>query len=119
MDLTAFDAAEIDHVLELDLPQANVIEDEEQIPARQSATGQQAWRHLELRRHRLGCGNAHDGDLSRACAMAAPYVCFTDPPYNVPIAGFVSGKGRSQHREFVQGTGEMSPDEFTASWPRL
>jgi hypothetical protein len=36
LDLTAFDAAEIDHVLELDLPQANVIEDEEQIPAVQA-----------------------------------------------------------------------------------
>ena len=40
-------------------------------------------------------------------------VSFIDPPYNVPIAGFVSGKGRNQHREFVQGIGEMSPDEFT------
>jgi hypothetical protein len=33
--------------------------------------------------------------------------------YNVPIAGFVSGKGRNQHREFVQGTGEMSTEQFT------
>jgi DNA methylase len=40
-------------------------------------------------------------------------ISFIDPPYNVPIAGFVSGKGRNQHREFVQGIGEMSPDEFT------
>jgi len=38
---------------------------------------------------------------------------FVDPPYNVPIAGFVSGKGRVQHREFVQGAGELSPDQFT------
>ena len=31
----------------------------------------------------------------------------------MPIAGFVSGKGRNQHREFVQGTGEMSADQYT------
>jgi DNA modification methylase len=41
-------------------------------------------------------------------------MCFVDPPYNVPIAGFVSGKGRVQHREFVQGVGELSADQFTA-----
>jgi hypothetical protein len=32
----------------------------------------------------------------------------------VPIAGFVSGKGRVHHREFVQGTGELTADEFAA-----
>ena len=41
-------------------------------------------------------------------------MCFVDPPYNVPIAGFVSGKGRVQHRDFVQGVGELSADQFTA-----
>jgi DNA modification methylase len=37
---------------------------------------------------------------------------FTDPPYNVPIAGHVSGKGRIQHREFAMGAGEMSPEQY-------
>ena len=32
----------------------------------------------------------------------------TDPPYNVPIAGNVTKGG---HREFVQASGEMTPDE--------
>jgi len=39
---------------------------------------------------------------------------FTDPPYNVPIDGHVSGLGRHQHREFAMASGEMSPDAFTA-----
>jgi DNA modification methylase len=40
-------------------------------------------------------------------------MCFVDPPYNIPVAGFVSGKGRVKHREFVQGVGELSSDQFT------
>jgi DNA modification methylase len=38
---------------------------------------------------------------------------FVDPPYNVPIAGHVSGKGKICHREFAQGSGELSREEFT------
>ncbi len=39
---------------------------------------------------------------------------FTDPPYNVPIDGHVSGLGKVKHREFAMAAGEMSEDEFTA-----
>jgi hypothetical protein len=39
---------------------------------------------------------------------------FSDPPYNVPIAGHVSGLGKIQHREFAMAAGEMSDAEFTA-----
>ena len=39
---------------------------------------------------------------------------FTDPPYNVPIDGHVSGLGRVRHREFAMGVGEMSTAAFTA-----
>ena len=39
---------------------------------------------------------------------------FTDPPYNVPIEGNVSGLGAHQHREFAMATGEMTKEEFTA-----
>ena len=38
---------------------------------------------------------------------------FTDPPYNVAIAGNVSGLGKVKHREFAMASGEMSPHEFT------
>jgi len=39
---------------------------------------------------------------------------FTDPPYNVPIEGHVSGLGGVRHREFAMASGEMSEAEFTA-----
>ena len=38
---------------------------------------------------------------------------FTDPPYNVPIEGHVSGLGKVRHREFAMATGEMTEAEFT------
>ena len=39
-------------------------------------------------------------------------VAFIDPPYNVPIDGHVSGNGKVRHREFAQGVGELTGDEF-------
>jgi len=39
-------------------------------------------------------------------------MAFTDPPYNVPIAGHVGGSGRIKHREFVMASGEMSSEQF-------
>jgi DNA modification methylase len=45
---------------------------------------------------------------------ARAQLVFTDPPYNVPIAGHVGGLGSVQHREFAMASGEMSPSEFTA-----
>jgi DNA modification methylase len=44
----------------------------------------------------------------------AASVCFVDPPYNIKIDGFITGKGRHRHREFVQGAGELSTDEYFA-----
>jgi len=38
---------------------------------------------------------------------------FSDPPYNVPILGNVSGLGAIKHRDFAMGCGEMTPTEFT------
>ena len=37
---------------------------------------------------------------------------FSDPPYNLPIAGNVSGLGKAKHREFAMASGEMSQLEF-------
>lgn len=41
-------------------------------------------------------------------------VGFTDPPFNVPVDGFVSGLGSVRHREFAMASGEMDRDEFTS-----
>ena len=39
---------------------------------------------------------------------------FTDPPWNIPIAGNVSGLGAVKHEDFAMGCGEMSPNQFEA-----
>jgi DNA modification methylase len=69
----------------------------------------------QLGPHRLICGDALDPavvDLLMDGSQAR--MVFTDPPYNVPIVGNVSGLGKVKHREFAQASGEMSKDQFTA-----
>ncbi|MBF0561723.1 MAG: ParB N-terminal domain-containing protein [Alphaproteobacteria bacterium] len=65
--------------------------------------------------HRILCGDARDGDAyRRLLGEDVAQMVFTDPPYNVPIDGHVSGLGRAQHREFAMASGEMSSEQFTA-----
>jgi len=65
--------------------------------------------------HRLICGNSLDsGTYARLLDGERAQMVFTDPPYNVPIEGHVSGLGTAQHREFAMASGEMSEAEFTA-----
>jgi DNA modification methylase len=67
----------------------------------------------QLGRHRLICADARDPDAYRALLAGEQVdLIFTDPPYNVPIDGHVSGLGRVHHREFAMGAGEMSEAAF-------
>jgi 16S rRNA G966 N2-methylase RsmD len=67
-----------------------------------------------LGRHRVLCGNALEGDsYVRVLDGRQAALVFTDPPYNVPIQGHVSGLGTVQHREFAMASGEMSQAAFT------
>jgi DNA modification methylase len=65
-------------------------------------------------RHRIVCDDALDGCAYRTLMDRSPaQVVFTDPPYNVPIDGHVSGKGRVRHREFAMAAGEMDREQYT------
>ncbi len=73
---------------------------------------------FQLGPHRLICGDATDPrGLARLLDGAPPArLVLTDLPYNVPIAGHVSG---GDHREFPMASGEMSDAEsltFNAAW---
>jgi len=46
-------------------------------------------------------------------------MAMADPPYNVAIAGNVSGLGSIRHRDFAMACGEMSKEQFTAFLIRL
>jgi 16S rRNA G966 N2-methylase RsmD len=63
--------------------------------------------------HRLICGDARRRESFTALLSGkAAQLVFVDPPYNVPIRGHVSGKGRIKHREFVQASGEKTSAQF-------
>jgi DNA modification methylase len=64
--------------------------------------------------HRLICGDSTQLETyQRLLGTARAQMVFTDPPYNVPIAGHVGGLGSIRHREFAMASGEMSQAEFT------
>lgn len=64
--------------------------------------------------HRLLCGDARSAsDVSRVCDGMQASLLFSDPPYNVPIDGHVTGLGRIRHREFALASGEMDEAAFT------
>ena len=64
--------------------------------------------------HRIVCGDALDAATyvtlleTRRVAMV-----FSDPPFNVQIAGHVGGNGRVHHSEFAMASGEMTVEAFT------
>lgn len=67
-----------------------------------------------LGEHRLLCGDCRDaGAVDRLFGNDSAQLVLTDPPYNVPIAGHVSGLGQNHHAEFAMGAGEMTDAEFT------
>ena len=111
--LTGFDAPEIDTYLNLDLPDSNVEENGQDVPALQDQAITVPGDIWHLGDHRIGCGSALDvAFVHSVLGQAKADVCFVDPPYNIPVDGFISGKGKNRHREFVQGTGELSADAY-------
>jgi DNA methylase len=115
LELTGFDPPEIDHHINLDLPHANVEENGSDIPAVEVKAVSSLGSIWALGDHRIGCGNATDlSFVSRVLAGRLAHVCFVDPPYNIPVHGFISGKGSHRHREFVEGAGELSTEEYFA-----
>ncbi len=117
LDLSGFEMVEIDMALSIDTPTANTVE-EETLDDIVPAAGPQVAKLGDvfcLGDHKVGCGDARDAAFIRDLAAGKTVACvFSDPPYNVPIDGFVSGLGKTRHREFAMGTGEMSRDQFVA-----
>lgn len=63
--------------------------------------------------HRLLCGDARDpANYKLLMGDDRAQMAITDPPYNVPIDGHVSGLGKTKHEDFQMACGEMSREEF-------
>lgn len=111
LEITGFEAAEIDSLLgDLVDPELDPADD---VPAPKQEAISKTGDLWQLGPHRLLCGDAQSTtDVRRLMgAETATMVC-TDPPYNLPTRR-VQGRGRTKHRNFAQGSGEMSPVEFT------
>lgn len=114
IELTGFDTAEIDILLET--PTINTLDpaDAFQEPDRGKVAATQMGDLWLLGEHRLLCASALEAAAyERLLGSEQAAMVFTDAPYNVPIQGHVSGLGRAKHREFAMASGEMSPEEFT------
>ena len=68
---------------------------------------------FQLGPHRVICGDATDAAVLRLLMEGDPAarLILTDEPYNVPIAGHVTG---GAHREFAMASGEMTAEQFLA-----
>jgi DNA methylase/ParB-like nuclease domain len=65
--------------------------------------------------HRIICADALMSEsYARLLGDERAQMVFTDPPWNIPIAGHVSGLGAVKHGDFAMGCGEMPAKEFEA-----
>jgi DNA modification methylase len=110
IEITGFSPAEIDHVVLGDategLEQGPVEPDPATAVARIGDI-------LQLGPHRIVCRDATDPETVRRLMQGdrPGRLILTDEPYNVKIAGNVTG---GHHREFAMASGEMTDAEFLA-----
>jgi DNA modification methylase len=109
---TGFEIPEIDlRILSLDDEATDTADDFEVVKGLPVSRLGDIW---HLGGHIIRCGSSlepesFDAFPTRVRAAAV----FADPPYNVPINGHVSGRGKNKHREFLQAFGEMTKEGFT------
>jgi len=116
VELTGFETAEIDLLLDEALEAAGLTPaTDDDVPEKPNGPPTSRLGDLWLLgKHRLLCGDARDpASYATLLGGKTADLVFTDPPYNVPINGHVSGNGRVRHREFAMASGEMSEPEFT------
>ena len=118
LELTGFDAAEIDVTLDIAVDAPGEV-DEIEAPATNPGPAVSAPGDIwNLGHHRIGCGDSLDTDFVRAISVGKKaQVCFTDPPYNVPVGGHVTSLAK--HKEFAMASGEMSREQFVAFLAKL
>lgn len=120
LETTGFTMGEIDLWIEGLAPGAEEEDPADTLPALEGPGVTRVGDLWLLGRHRILCGDALDGASYTALLQGEQAaMVFTDPPYNVPIDGHVSGHGATRHREFPMASGEMDPVEFTAFLHRV
>jgi DNA modification methylase len=112
LDVTAFTVEEQDMILldPLDGSEedpADSVEDPPKVPVTQLSD---LWL---LDMHKVACGDAqNEATFKPLLGEERVHAVLQDPPYNVKIAGNVSGLGKKVHAEFAMASGELSDKEF-------
>jgi DNA modification methylase len=115
LDVTGFEVGEIDFIIEGATPAIEKENDPaDALPENNDIRISQAGDLWQLGYHRVYCGNSLSGSsYSLLIEGRRADMVFTDPPYNVKIAGHATGLGAIQHKNFKMASGEMSESEFT------
>ncbi|MEM9478015.1 MAG: ParB/Srx family N-terminal domain-containing protein, partial [Pseudomonadota bacterium] len=112
VEITGFETAEIDRLLSFE--EVDDAPEEVALPGSDAAPVSRPGDLWQIGPHRLLCGDALErANWDRLVNGERAQMAFTDPPYNVPIRGHVSGLGKTQHRAFAMGCGEMDATAFT------
>jgi hypothetical protein len=110
LEASGFTLDEIDHIIIAD--EVEAVEQGPLEPENGAVAIARAGDVFELGPHRLICGDATDPAALRLLMAGdcAARLVLTDEPYNVPIAGHVTG---GAHRDFAMASGEMTR---SSSW---
>lgn len=111
IELTGFNTIDLDKLL-TPASTASVVDDTP-VPEPPDNAVSRLGDMWQLGKHRVICASALDKDTLRQLLDERPVdLVLTDPPYNVPIPGHVSGGGKICHKNFAMASGEMSEAEF-------
>jgi DNA modification methylase len=121
LELTGFDMGKVELLIEgIDEPEGERTLEDETSPATNGPAVSRKGDLWLLGKHRLLCGDALQPENYRTLmGDAKAAMVITDPPYNVPIDGNVSGLGKVRHREFAMASGEMTEVEFRGFLERV
>jgi hypothetical protein len=111
LEITGFDTVDLDRLLAAACDAGeNTDDDVAPEPAQQAVSRLgDLW---QLGAHRLLCADARlPASYQTLLGAGSAQLVFTDPPYNVPIQGHVSGLGKQRHREFASRAALPTP------WP--
>lgn len=117
LDITGFDFADIDVILNPSLTEKETEIDEKANAVPFISEGEIVSKEGDiwlLENHRIICGNSlEEVTYEKLFEGKKANMIFADPPYNVKIDGHVCNKGKIKHKEFAVASGEMDEAEFT------
>jgi DNA modification methylase len=97
LDLTGFDTIEIDHILEIDLPQLSQVTDV--TPVLQQTAVSVPGDIWLCGCHRIGCGDPRDEKFAGKICETRAGMAFVDPVDHAPIEGSATGNAPTQQQD--------------------